>query len=96
MVGLGLTSLALEWPEELAPAVDDFLADGTLADHESLWTGDGRITAGHLALLAERATAGQLRLILFDGTIGADWKPRCHSGLARCPSGGSAKRPRAG
>src|SRR5215469_7384634 len=73
MVDLGLTSLALEWHEDLAPTVDSFLAAGPLADHELLWTGDGRITAGHLAVLAERAAAGPLRLILFDGTIGADW-----------------------
>jgi hypothetical protein len=70
---LGITSLALEWHEELAPVVDAFVATGTLKDHELLWTGDGRLTAGHLALLADRVGTGQLRLILFDGTIGADW-----------------------
>jgi len=70
---LGITSLALEWHEELAPVVDTFVATGSLKDHELLWTGDGRLTAGHLALLADRAGTGQLRLILFDGTIGADW-----------------------
>jgi len=70
---LGITSLALEWHEELAPVVDAFVATGRLTDHELLWLGDGRITAGHLALLAERVAAGQLRLILFGGTIGADW-----------------------
>jgi hypothetical protein len=55
---LGLTSLALEWPDELAPVVAAFLAGETLADHPMLWSGDGRITAGHLAVLAERASAG--------------------------------------
>src|SRR5215469_4869035 len=70
---LEVTSLALEWHEELTPAVDTFVATGSLADHELLWTGDGRITAGHLALLAGRVAAGRLRLILFDGTIGVDW-----------------------
>ncbi|HEY1345670.1 MAG TPA: hypothetical protein VGF54_11825 [Streptosporangiaceae bacterium] len=69
----GLTSLALEWPGDLAPAVAAFLAGGTLADHPSLWLGDGRITAGHLAVLAERAAAGPFELTLFDGTIGAGW-----------------------
>jgi hypothetical protein len=69
----GLTSLALEWPEDLAPMIRAFLASGRLADHWCLWGGDGRITAGHLAVLAERAAAGPLELILFDGTIGADW-----------------------
>jgi erythromycin esterase-like protein len=44
-----------------------------VADHWFVWGGDGRITAGHLAVLAERAAAGPLELILFDGAIGADW-----------------------
>jgi hypothetical protein len=73
MQAFGLASLALEWPEELTPMIDAFLAGGTLADQWWLWGGDGRITAGHLAVLAERAAAGPLELILFDGVIGADW-----------------------
>jgi len=73
MKAFGLTSLALEWPEDLTPMIRAFLASGTLADHPWLWGGDGRITAGHLAVLAERAAAGPLELILFDGVIGADW-----------------------
>ena len=73
MKAFGLTSLALEWPEELTPMIRAFLASGTLADHPWLWGGDGRITAGHLAVLADRAAAGPLELILFDGVIGADW-----------------------
>jgi erythromycin esterase-like protein len=73
MQAFGLTSLALEWPEDLAPAIRAFLAGQTLADHWFAWGGDGRITAGHLAVLAERAAAGPLELILFDGVTGADW-----------------------
>jgi hypothetical protein len=69
----GLWGLALEWHEDLAPVVEAFLATGTLADHWLLWPGDGRITAGHLAVLAERAAADPLEVILFDGTIGAGW-----------------------
>ena len=72
MKAFGLTSLALEWPEDLTPIIRAFLASGTLADHPWLWGGDGRITAGHLAVLADRA-AGPLELILFNGVIGADW-----------------------
>jgi hypothetical protein len=68
-----LAGLALEWPEELAPATGAFLAGERLADHPLLWFGDGRITAGHLAVLRERAAAGPLSVTLFDGTIGADW-----------------------
>jgi erythromycin esterase-like protein len=73
MLAFGLTSLALEWPGDLAPAIQAYLAGETLADHPLLWGGDGRITAGHLAVLAERAVAGPLELILFDGAAGADW-----------------------
>jgi hypothetical protein len=73
MTAFGLTSLALEWPEDLTPMIRAFLASGTLADHPWLWGGDGRITAGHMAVLADRAAAGPLELTLFDGIIGADW-----------------------
>jgi hypothetical protein len=48
-------------------------AGRNLADPWELWTGDGRITAGHLAILAERRSAGSLGLILFDGPVDADW-----------------------
>jgi erythromycin esterase-like protein len=73
MLALGLNGLALEWPAELAPAIGVFLAGGTLADHPLLWAGDGRITAGHLAVFRERAAAGPLSLTLFDGAVGAGW-----------------------
>jgi hypothetical protein len=73
MQAFGITQLALEWDEDLAPVIEAFLATGTLADHWLLWSGDGRITAGHLAVLAERASAGPLEVILFDGAIGPDW-----------------------
>ncbi len=73
MQALGLTSLALEWPEDLAPVIRVFLAGQPLADHRFVWGGDGRITAGHLAVLAERAATGPLELILFDGVTGEGW-----------------------
>ena len=73
MQAFGLSGLALEWPEDLAPIAGAFLAGGRLADHPLLWSGDGRITAGHLAVLRERPAAGPLSLTLFDGTMGADW-----------------------
>jgi hypothetical protein len=73
MQAFGLTSLALEWPDELAPVVRAFLAGEPLADHPWLWGGDGRITAGHLAVLSERSKAGPVGVILFDGVIGAGW-----------------------
>lgn len=74
----GLAGLALEWPAELTPTVSAFLAGGPLEDHWLLWPGDGRITAGHLAMLRDRAAAGPLRLSLFDVGIpaGASWSDR--------------------
>jgi hypothetical protein len=73
MQAFGLTSLALEWPEDMAAMIRAYLASGTLSDQWWLWGGDGRITAGHLAVLADRAAAGPLELTLFDGITGADW-----------------------
>jgi hypothetical protein len=73
MKAFGLTSLALEWPGDLTPMIRAFLASRTLAGHPWLWGGDGRITAGHLAVLADLAAAGPLDLTLFDGVTGADW-----------------------
>jgi hypothetical protein len=92
MQEFGLTSLALEWPDDLAPAVAAFLAGETLADHPMLWSGDGRITAGHLAVLAERAAAGPLELTLFDGTTGAgwSWSQRDEAMARRILAGGAA------
>ena len=84
MRAFGITRLALEWDEDLAPGIEAFLATGTLADHWLLWSGDGRITAGHLAVLAERATAGPLEVILFDGAIGPEWDwSDCDKAMAR-------------
>jgi len=78
LAGFGLSGLALEWPPGLMPTVSAFLAGGQLEDHRMLWPGDGRITAGHLAVLRDRAAAGPLRLTLFDVTIpaGASWSER--------------------
>ena len=92
MQAFGLTSLALEWPDDLAPAMAAFLAGGTLADHPDLWPGDGRITAGHLAVLAERAAAGPFELTLFDGTTdsGWSWSQRDEAMAARILAGRAA------
>ena len=73
MQAFGLSGLALEWPADLTGVISAFVAGGMLADHPLLWLGDGRITAGHLAVLRERARAGPLDLALFDGITGADW-----------------------
>jgi hypothetical protein len=78
MRAFGLRRLALEWPEDLTPVIEAFQATGTLEDHWLLWAGDGRVTAGHLAVLAERGAAGPVQVTLFDGTIGAgsSWSDR--------------------
>lgn len=73
MLALGLSGLALEWPDDLTPVIGSYLAGRPLTDHLTLWFGDGRITTGHLAVLRERAAAGPLDLTLFDGVTGADW-----------------------
>ena len=74
MAAFEVTGLALEWPAELAAAVSGFFTDGRVPDHPHLWGGDGRITAGHFALLRERFLAGRLRaLTLFDGVSQAGW-----------------------
>jgi hypothetical protein len=73
MLMLGLNALALEWPDELAPVVGAYAAGGALADHPALWLDDGRVTAGHLAVLRERTAVQPLDLILFDGAARADW-----------------------
>ena len=51
--GLGLRRLALEWAEEeLRPVADgDLEALWALAPRAEAFSGDGRLTAGHLALL---------------------------------------------
>jgi len=74
----GLTRLALEWHGDLVPLVSAFLAGQPLADHWLLWSGDGRITAGHFAVLRDRAAAGPFQLTLFDVTVraGASWSER--------------------
>jgi hypothetical protein len=77
MVAFDITGLALEWPADLAAAVGGFFSDGQAPDHPLLWAGDGRITAGHFALLRERFNAGRLAaLTLFDGVSEVGWSRR--------------------
>jgi hypothetical protein len=51
MQAFGLTSLALEWPGDLAPAIRAFLAGQTLGDHwlrrwpGASWTPPSRVPA---------------------------------------------------
>jgi hypothetical protein len=75
---LGVSGIGLEWHEELTGVVSAFATGRPLSDHPLLWGGDGRITAGHLALLRSLASTGQPDPVLFDGTIDAQasWSHR--------------------
>ncbi|MFI5065196.1 MAG: hypothetical protein ACHP9Z_14650 [Streptosporangiales bacterium] len=92
LLAFGLEGLALEWHRDLAPVIGGFLAGQPLADHPLLWLGDGRITAGHLAVLRERTAAGPLALAMFDGTADAGWDWSRHDAAmaARVLSGAAA------
>jgi hypothetical protein len=79
MGALGVDSLALEWPADLAPTVEAYLGGDELADHPHLWGGDGRVTAGHLRVLRDMRAEGTLTLTLFDapfGVAGQSWSQR--------------------
>jgi len=77
MTALHITGLALEWPAGLASAISGFFEDGQVPDHPLLWGGDGRITAGHFAMLWDRFSAGRLlALTLFDGVNEVGWSRR--------------------
>lgn len=89
MQELGLRALAIEWShEELDEVVQRFVA-GEAFDLEALWRlpaeaelfcGDGRFTAGHVALLEALRSHGALaQVILFDRVDPEppdDWRPR--------------------
>ncbi len=68
----GLGGIALEWHEDLRPWLDRWITHGILADLAwgdppvGVWSGDGRLTAGHLAALRRWAAAGLL-ITLMDG-----------------------------
>jgi hypothetical protein len=74
----GFRQLALEWEPELKKVAEKFLETGELdfnAIHDSQ---DGRITAGHFALLKKLKSEGVLEgIICFDGGSGGEgWNAR--------------------
>ena len=74
----GFKKLALEWDKELREQAEKFLQTGEL-DFEAIKDSpDGRITAGHFALLKKLKDEGLLEaLVCFDGeTPTADWDTR--------------------
>lgn len=77
----GLGGIALEWDEGLGPWLDRWITDGVLADTAwgdpaaAVWSGDGRLTAGHLAALRRWAADGLL-ITLMDGTTVVRPRPK--------------------
>jgi len=64
---LGVRVLALEWQAELAAVVDGFVAGGGLDFEPLAGRDDGRVTAGHFAVLRAMRRDGLLdRVVLFD------------------------------
>ncbi|SDH68577.1 hypothetical protein [Pseudonocardia oroxyli] len=64
---LDIGVLALEWPQQLTPTVEEYRRTGVLHDHDLLWLGDGRLTPGHLALLRDLAQRDPaIGLLAFD------------------------------
>lgn len=81
---LDIRGLALEWESDLGPLVNAYLAERV--DASAALSDDGRITAGHFALLARLRDERRLeRLILMDETSrewAGHWTER-DAGLAR-------------
>jgi hypothetical protein len=63
---LDINVVALEWPVELGATLAEYTRQGRLADHPLLWVGDGRVTAGHFAVLRALAEDRGVRVVLFD------------------------------
>ena len=69
----GLGGIALEWDANLRPWLDRWLTEVSWSTPlgktpaMQIWSGDGRLTAGHLAVLRRWAAAG-LVINLMDGT----------------------------
>ena len=74
----GFKKLALEWDERLREQADKFLQSGELAFEAIKVSPDGRITAGHFALLKKLKDEGLLEaLVCFDGaTPSGEWDAR--------------------
>ncbi|MFC5818212.1 hypothetical protein [Nonomuraea harbinensis] len=76
MDAFGLGSLALDWHGGLTMELYTYLRHGTPLESAQWWVGDGRVTAGHLAVLRRLSP---ITLTLFDG---AD-RPDRDSAMAR-------------
>ncbi len=74
----GFRQLALEWEPELREVAENYLETGELDFDAIKDSPDGRVTAGHFALLKRLKDEGRLdRLVCFDsGALGASWNHR--------------------
>lgn len=74
----GFRQLALEWDPELKHIADKFLESGELDFNTIQDSPDGRITAGHFALLKKLKSEGMLdKLVCFDDDSGrGEWNAR--------------------
>ena len=73
----GFRQLALEWESGLKAVAEQYLETGELDFNAIQESPDGRMTAGHFALLKTLKDDGLLdRLICFDGSGEADWDAR--------------------
>lgn len=74
----GFRQLALEWKPELKQLVEKFLESGEIDFNALQDSPDGRITAGHFALLKKLRSEGMLEgLVCFDGGSGGEgWNER--------------------
>lgn len=74
----GFRHLALEWEPELKVVVERYLESGELDFDAIKDSPDGRITAGHFALLKKLKTEGMLEgFVCFDGGSGGEgWNAR--------------------
>ena len=73
----GFRRLALEWEPGLKDVIERFLESGELDFDMIKDSSDGRITAGHLALIKKLKSEGILeQLVCFDEGSGAEWNKR--------------------
>lgn len=77
MQRFNIRGLALEWPAQLRPMIDEYVQTGRLDFPQIAKSADGRITAGHFALLKRLHDEESLsQLVLFDDPTWADWNVR--------------------
>jgi len=75
----GIGGLALEWSVSATASVAAWRGGGPLPGDEDLWFGDGRVTAGHYALLRARPGGREPSVVLVDVAMlpaGATWSDR--------------------